>query len=601
MAKSIIDIEVNDGAFNEFKSAFDKYNAALAKQPEAWSDVAKSATKSATSTKALEECTAALGAHVENLAKRQDKFSKATSSSALSMSKMYKSAKRLGGEIKGATESLLKWTGIIGTISGLIGGGGLFGINRMAADAAQNRFGAQGLGISTGELNSANINYRKAVADPAGTLAAIRDAQYDLSKRWAFSALGVNPAGKNADELLGPMIKAAKRTFAASGSTLQGAEARGLTQFFTMDDLTRFKQLSDAEIDAMVKRADADRRTLAVSDRTNRAWQDFNIQMGRSGTQIENTFIRGLVPLAAPLTKLSQAFSDAVADFMRSPHVGKWISELADGIQRAARYLKSDEFQYDLSNFADSLDDAAGAIYNFAQKIGKLFGSGEVTLKGSQYHKLNQISQTDPKLASALRDYLENPSAQKYNQSVLQRWVELHPGLNLHQPDFARTQSEIVQRFGLGVTASPAAFSANVQQATAPNAFTASRHNPGNLRNGPGSFAHYTNDAAGIRAMASLLRKYNTHGVNDIRDIVSKYAPPSDNNDTGEYIRNVSKRTGYSPDQPLNLSDNRVMAQLISAMTKQENSRSNYTPGTVVTILNNTGGNAIVTANQLAH
>ena len=594
--KSIIEIEVDDGPFNDFKVAFDKYQKALNESPAAWAKVGKATAPAAAATRSL--------------ADQQEKFNKHAKSSESSMVRMAKHTKTMVGDIKSATESLLKWSGIVATISGLIGAGGLFGIDRLAASASNSRFRAMGLGISTAELNSANVNYSRAVGDPASTLGAIRDAQYDLSKRWAFSAMGVNPAGKDAGQLLGPMIKAARASFIAAGSTQQGAEAHGLTQFFSMDDLVRFKSMSTAEIDAMIKRADADKKALALSDSASRSWQDLKIQLDRAETQIGNTFIKGLLPLTGPLTQLSAAFTQAVGDVMKSKDMAVWINNLAAGIKTLAGYLTSDGFRSDVSNFMDSLDDAAGAIYNFAERVGKLFGTGEVTLKGSQYHKLREIARTDPALSSALRNFMENPSRQKYDSAVAQRWVELHPGLSIRGgAQIAATQQSILRRFGLldPTTAPQQTAPAAQQRVLATGMWNSSpRHNPGNLRAAPGypsvgGFAVFPDDATGIRAMAAQLRRYGTRGVNTVDSIVSRYAPPGANNDTGAYIREVVRQTGYGPEARLNMNDPKTLANLIAAMTKHEGGKAHFTPSSVITIMNNTGGNTYATANQLAH
>lgn len=101
--------------------------------------------------------------------------------------------------------------------------------------------------------------------------------------------------------------------------------------------------------------------------------------------------------------------------------------------------------------------------------------------------------------------------------------------------------------------------------------------------------------------MAHQLRIYETRDhLDTISKIVTKYAPPSEN-DTASYIKNVAARTGFGADQSLDLNDNAVLSRLESAMTKQENSKSNYTPQAIqVIISNNTGGSAIVSTSQLA-
>jgi hypothetical protein len=92
-------------------------------------------------------------------------------------------------------------------------------------------------------------------------------------------------------------------------------------------------------------------------------------------------------------------------------------------------------------------------------------------------------------------------------------------------------------------------------------------NNPGNLRpaNGRG-FEHYATMAEGLSHMGRLLRGYqHRHGLNTIDGIVSRYAPPKENN-TAAYIAQVSKETGWSPDQKLNLDDPQQLARLEQAM-----------------------------------
>lgn len=53
-------------------------------------------------------------------------------------------------------------------------------------------------------------------------------------------------------------------------------------------------------------------------------------------------------------------------------------------------------------------------------------------------------------------------------------------------------------------------------------------------------------------------------GINNVKDIVSKWAP-SNENDTAAYIRHVVKSTKFSENEKLNLNDPAVLAKLISA------------------------------------
>ncbi len=105
-------------------------------------------------------------------------------------------------------------------------------------------------------------------------------------------------------------------------------------------------------------------------------------------------------------------------------------------------------------------------------------------------------------------------------------------------------------------------------------------NNPGNLRSWAGmptngGFAVFPNPASGIGAMAKQLQLYGSRGVDTIGGIVSKWAPPGENN-TGAYIDAVSKQTGFAPNQKLNLSDPKTVAPLVAAMIQRENGQNPY-------------------------
>lgn len=183
-----------------------------------------------------------LNGNLEKANKTQSEFNKKSSGARKFLSKASKDAKSLAGHMKDATTSLLSWGAVLGLFSGLAGAGRLWGINRLAGSAASQRFTAMGLGTTAGGLNASAVNYQKVLGNPVGTLGAIRDSQLDLSKRWQFKAMGIDNPNQDPATLLPQMIKSARDIFVRNGSTQQGAEAYGLTNYFTLDDLNRFKK-----------------------------------------------------------------------------------------------------------------------------------------------------------------------------------------------------------------------------------------------------------------------------------------------------------------------------------------------------------------------
>lgn len=376
VAKSIVDIDVNDDKFVAFMEKFKEYQAALEELPEAWRGLAHGATDATKETakaktegdllaKAFSEGASAIlsiNSGLERLTdsldranKSQEDFNNKTRSSKGFLSDASKDAKSLAGHIRDATTSLLSWGGIVGLFTGVLGVGGLFGLNRLAATTGSQRFTSLGIGTSIGALDSTAINYQKALGNPTATLGAIRDSQMDLSKRWTFQAMGINNPDQDPAKLLPQMIRNARDIFVKNGSTLQGANAYGLTNFFSLDDLNRFKNMSDEEIDAMERRAQKDAKLLQITDQQARQWQDFNVQLDYSGQSIRNTFVRGLGPLTPQLSKLSDALAGAIDTVLQSPELGKWIDGLAGGIERFGNYLASPDFTKDVDDFMDGL------------------------------------------------------------------------------------------------------------------------------------------------------------------------------------------------------------------------------------------------------
>lgn len=97
-------------------------------------------------------------------------------------------------------------------------------------------------------------------------------------------------------------------------------------------------------------------------------------------------------------------------------------------------------------------------------------------------------------------------------------------------------------------------------------------NNPGNIRpiGATSGFMSYPTPQAGIQAIdKNLLTYQDVHGINTIAGVISRWAPPSEN-DTGRLILQASERTGYAPDQPIDLHDPLVLANVRHAIIDQE-------------------------------
>ncbi|MGU3521585.1 lytic transglycosylase [Enterobacteriaceae bacterium C23F] len=101
-------------------------------------------------------------------------------------------------------------------------------------------------------------------------------------------------------------------------------------------------------------------------------------------------------------------------------------------------------------------------------------------------------------------------------------------------------------------------------------------NNPGNIRPvGGGGFRTYQSALHGWEAMKNQLMRYfngKTTGraLQTVQDIISTWAPASDNNDPKQYAKQVAGWMGVSPNAVLNLTNPNTMASLMQSMARKE-------------------------------
>jgi hypothetical protein len=105
-----------------------------------------------------------------------------------------------------------------------------------------------------------------------------------------------------------------------------------------------------------------------------------------------------------------------------------------------------------------------------------------------------------------------------------------------------------------------------------PKAGGTNQFNVGNLRPVGQStgFQQPASYEEGIKAMDENLKVYGTkHKINTLRGVISRYAPPSEN-DTENYINFIAQRTGLKPDQEIDLTNPAVRHVITGPMILME-------------------------------
>ena len=109
-------------------------------------------------------------------------------------------------------------------------------------------------------------------------------------------------------------------------------------------------------------------------------------------------------------------------------------------------------------------------------------------------------------------------------------------------------------------------------------------NNPGNIRldgvhwkgevepSQDREFKQFETMAWGYRAMFQCLNTYyRKYGLDTIRKMISRWAPPDDGNHTGNYVKAVSERSGVPADGRITTTNRDVMIPIVAAMSRVEN------------------------------
>lgn len=107
--------------------------------------------------------------------------------------------------------------------------------------------------------------------------------------------------------------------------------------------------------------------------------------------------------------------------------------------------------------------------------------------------------------------------------------------------------------------------------------------NPGNIRHSSSRYrgeVRPSRDSAfkefeaiewGYRAIFVTLNTYRRkYGLRTIREMITRWAPPIENH-TEAYIRAVTLRTGFSPDEEIDTCSERQMIPFVAAISEVEN------------------------------
>jgi hypothetical protein len=365
--RSVLDIEVNSGAFDAFHQKFTEWQQAAANQAplqvaakqQAGTAVARSGVK----------------AEQDKASKELEKQTRFGEQLKRSWEGMRDSSKHVQRNLQSITSSMMRFTGLMGLATGIATGFGFFGMDKLANSAAGWRRNSMGLGTSIGGQRAFSLNYGRAF-DTDTVLKNTSEAMRDPSKRKLLASMGVSfSEGEDSSDVAERLANEVRRQAKNTSEQNLGSfvSSHGLEGTFSTQDVTRMRGMSDEEWAAQGKHAAADKKDLDLPTGMAREWTDFKTQLSRAGMQIETIFIKGLTPLAPAFGHLSSAFEETIKNLLDVAKDSGFIKALADAVDEFAKYVKTPEFQQGVKAFADGVVKMAKAIGGFiVWLVGKL-------------------------------------------------------------------------------------------------------------------------------------------------------------------------------------------------------------------------------------
>ena len=407
--KSIISVDVDTVQWERFQQLFEKYNAQLSKMPEKWAAINKRSAGAGDAFKAMTAALLAQNQAARDSTSAHDKQTRQLAHSDRLWTSMARSTAAVTKNVVNATTALIKWTGILGAVGGLLGGGGLFGIDRMAAGAANQRRSAMGLGMSTGEQRAFQINFERLV-DPDAFLSWMNTMETDVTKQAPAYAMGLKLTHRTGDDAVAMLRSMRSLARSMPEEFLNSAfSARGLQ--VSDQDQHRLHDMGDKEFNQLIQGYLTSKNDLNIPDDVGKRWQELTTTLEKAGASIYKTFVVGLAGLAEPLEHLSQAAVKFVEVLLKSDLV-------KDAIDNLAKWLNSFSGEVSAPQFLDSVKQFTSDIGTLAHVI----------------HAVTNPGETAGKAASGVRAFF-SPTAddvKKYPGLLASSLSRLDDSFNLH-------------------------------------------------------------------------------------------------------------------------------------------------------------------------
>lgn len=371
--RGVVKLDIDpDGNLKEFLALFEKYQEAVKQMPQDWAATGQSVDPLA---KQFAFMTSALLAQQElfhKMNKETEENEKKTSRIGRAWSAVSRHTKDTWHHVESITKNLVKWGSIGG---GLVGVGGLWGLDHLVNAGSALRTQAMGANASPAQVLAARVNWGQ-FFDAQGALGNIAGLQQQRGGQVPFNVLGIRGA-YNEDPLsaLNESALAVHRLYGQTPANMRKDMPwyqQALRIFGSDDAMRTIGNMSDKEIAQHYGQAQKDAAGgFGLGQGTLKAAQDVTIAFEKVSTTLEYTFLAALHPILDELPKLSSALGDVVTKFLSSDGFKHGVDVVADGLEHFSDWLDKGG----VDTIVTDIGAMATAIGNFVTWIRGMFSS----------------------------------------------------------------------------------------------------------------------------------------------------------------------------------------------------------------------------------
>lgn len=369
MPTPILKIPVDDAAFKRYLETFNKYQEQLRAQPEMWQDIntgmggiALAGAAIAAEIAHQAETTRALAKEEEELARARKKEDEArrradkeeadrSKAKADRMRHAIDQVKEYSKGVAQATLNLGKWA-VIGEGASLAAGAlSVWGLDRFVTGVAQDYRTSSGMGVSMGQMQGANLSMQRYfdVNSVMGNLANMQETPADWG---TFRMMGINPQGKDPNQLMNEAALAARRMFLNDNQNLALAGAQGLTKVFSPEDLRRLAHADPRLLQESIRSSDKFAASSGLRDDVGVKWQNFLQTLDTAGLKLKNALVDKLTVLEPQIEVLMTQFTKFALDILSPVN----LKNIGDGLGQFSKYLGSPQFQANFQTFITDIE-----------------------------------------------------------------------------------------------------------------------------------------------------------------------------------------------------------------------------------------------------